>query len=326
MLCPFLETSGQPRRSGQLGGFGGQSQNHRTVDCPLLAHIHIFDGTLWCNRVIWGEEIERLYDRQKEGKPPIHRWGVGGGWVPLVPVDRGKAAEGGLRLTAVLGKPALRTHVQTLVSTPASSLAGLFHFSIFYLYLRQLNKVMKQNDFLLTLSVLAVRHVFWSQCSLNLPDNLRRDPQGHVISGPDCSGTFSRYLWPENLSIIENWPIKPLSWFSDHRGFADTIKWTCGVSFIRGFSISINCSLNNFQLNLWRRSCKWLPGNIYFGTVVVKVVGLMVLSVGKGTTIVMAMRAAIVLSLLTCASATGESVLQKLQKKELAQYSEVRAF
>jgi len=56
--------------------------------------------------------------------------------------------------------------------------------------------------------------------------------------------------------------------------------------------------------------------------VVVKVVGLMVLSVGKGTTIVMAMRAAIILSLLTCASATGESVLQKLQKKELAQYSE----
>ena len=69
-----------------------------------------------------------------------------------------------------------------------------------------------------------------------------------------------------------------------------------------------------------------LPGNNYFGTVVVKVVGLMVLSVGKGTTIVMAMRAAIVLSLLTCASATGESVLQKLQKKELAQYSEVRSF
>ena len=91
---------------------------------------------------------------------------MGGGWVPLVPVDRGKAAEGGLRLTAVLGKQALRTHVQTLVSTPASSWAGLFHFSIFYLYLRQLNKVMKQNDFLLTLSVLAVRHVFWSQCFL----------------------------------------------------------------------------------------------------------------------------------------------------------------
>ena len=174
---------------------------------------------------------------------------MGGGWVPLVPVDRGKAAEGGLRLTAVLGKQALRTHVQPLVSTPASSLAGLFHFSISYLYLRQLNKVMKQNDFLLTLSVLAVRHVFWSQCSLNLPDNLRRDPQGHVISCPDCSGTFSRYLWPENLSIIENLPIKPFC-FSDHRGFADTIKWTCGVSFIRGFSISINCSLNNFQLNL----------------------------------------------------------------------------
>ena len=53
---------------------------------------------------------------------------------------------------------------------------------------------------------------------------------------------------------------------------------------------------------------------------------MIVLSVGKGTTIVMAMRAAIVLSLLTCASATGESVLQKLQKKELAQYSEVRSF
>ena len=33
MVCPFLETSGQRQsRSEALGEFGGQSQNHPTVD------------------------------------------------------------------------------------------------------------------------------------------------------------------------------------------------------------------------------------------------------------------------------------------------------
>ena len=87
MLRPFLETSGQQSRSGQLGGFGGQSQNHQTVDWPLA---HIPTATLECNWVNWGEKICREvgWVTMGEEKPSIHRWwGVGeggweGGWVP----------------------------------------------------------------------------------------------------------------------------------------------------------------------------------------------------------------------------------------------------
>ena len=129
MIRPFLETSGQQRRSEQLGGFGGQSQNHQTADWPLahittLPHSTLQPGPLRRgDREVGGVTMGR-------GNPPStgDRGWEGRGMGSLWWVDRGKA---GLRLTAVLRKQARRTHVLPCTHPlPPALLAGTYFVSL----------------------------------------------------------------------------------------------------------------------------------------------------------------------------------------------------